>query len=1296
MATTSNDILSPNTGSFSPTSWNPTRSPLRSPSHDVLDLSEGDPPNPFASANFRHGSTSSLEIPASASHSSPHSTDDSDTGSDESDPEAERLHNKRMKKLQKMYPPGWIKQHLGDDGRRKKASSPKKRAGFGIENSASRAKTRRGHIWTGQILGDSESEDDSRLTPPASDHVSHAMVDTSPISLPIPSSSRTLVNKAKPWHPSADTSDSEVSMSSENDDEPVYQAELDGWIKNFRGSSTSSTSGVHHYAAMPNRAALPREGDLIDRMLCGVRRSTTARRHSTRKDRKASGRPSRSMRSHDSSARSRRDRNVSAAQALAPSDGRIPPPEHSVYAQHPRLDIATRGAGHGMKRQANLKAMLTGVNGHGHRSYQGPPSKMNRESSSNPSNIHVVRDDALERGKDKKKRKRRLPYQGQLYIVPGHERPARYVFDAVVNPDRPYVADRIQVPDNAFLRAISVNPERVRPPEATIDLNRPREVVRKLARVPSARTARKQPGTTSDLTAHEDITIPDSFLPLVSPIRTTSPYHIEHHIRHFKTDCGVAPLPRFARFDPATYLAKGRLSGLLAIIENSSSSLPEPVWTQDELDFHKPSANRFLLSMELLVHKLANFLESPNLHDETSIRHMDSATQAACIALSWVVAKAEEEECSTIATGLSQHVEYLTAIIDTPDAVRTSRTLSVPSVLVSWFVTELVLRTEASPHLHGFNSNQVTETLYTLLKRLITHDLGPFFEGMQDRAARAGRLEEDLQAEFDDLILDVRVFEIWVCLIHASSTRSTIHGEPSWLETSLVRLMKHEQEILTEPQACERHWRLIYQMCALSRVSKTGLVTSESPAFITRAWSLPLLAVKPINFTASSEEMDKQRYTTIQVARDAFLKVIVSRFFLLLHVWNWRVDKPVDVLQRIGEIFRSRWYSDFQNEDKGRSFPPFLQDGDPTLATIPSHDDTGFWVYLKFFIKAVESVHQTSPQASISKIISISRPSRVIDLKADSHPTDREIRTVYNRIAWAAASIMADPSNQNADGSIRHIRTTIRFENAHRDVRGICLSGLERIAVLLHKKGLDISPVLEWAAGIADTLIDEAEGTTDSQVESTNGLFLKAVLRALSHILKVRHSVAGAERPSPLFLTGSWMRRVLPRQSTVRLSKTLQVGVEVRELILDFLTLRDCAIARAVELRQSEESQESQDWGFGGVDYSDLAQELNEVEGVVQRDHNQEDQQIAEVCCFIIESLHDLTLRKILSDVVLYALYYFTCRCAAPEDHVDLVGELEDLDRWVDCWTRCAWIVQQVRSTTEVCTLPSRVRQSAD
>jgi hypothetical protein len=166
--------------------------------------------------------------------------------------------------------------------------------------------------------------------------------------------------------------------------------------------------------------------------------------------------------------------------------------------------------------------------------------------------------------------------------------------------------------------------------------------------------------------------------------------------------------------------------------------------------------------------------------------------------------------------------------------------------------------------------------------------------------------------------------------------------------------------------------------------------------------------------------------------------------------------------------------------------------------------------------------------------------------------------------------------------------------------------------LLAEHRRSDLSPALDWAGRMTNTLIDEFQ-SSGGPPKGEIALQLKLLLRSLRSILKKLYiEPVEPAYPPPVFLTGPWCQRLLECQ--MHISQAVHIGEEIQGFVTEFLQARVPRYGSDI-VAATEDSQDL----YGGLDLDETT--FAAIDAVADgaagtssgRDYGAEDDDIVEV-----------------------------------------------------------------------------------
>jgi len=344
----------------------------------------------------------------------------------------------------------------------------------------------------------------------------------------------------------------------------------------------------------------------------------------------------------------------------------------------------------------------------------------------------------------------------------------------------------------------------------------------------------------------------------------------------------------------------------------------------------------------------------------------------------------------------------------------------------------------------------------------------------------------------DDFSLYPCAAELWICLIHLGAAHGTTAAAPgrgrlpSMVDILQQSLAASESSAQGSLHASEEVWGTLFGLCALSQFSAHGVSTSTSR--LSTSWEIVLLALDRIRLVADPQ-VDGGLSARNLRRRDAYVRLVVSRCFLLHQRWHWRLDDDTSaaVFRRLVEIFKSRRFADLRGEIAG--FPAFVQENDAYLLAQHASTDSAFSIFLKLIYASAQQMRPPAMREEeylgrIKKLLSLITPVGSVQTQLGpglpgtstalrSTLDDAQLSMLYNRFGALALAMRVLPSAENAQYRISLARRYVDVSRATAATRAVCI----RAATLLTLQALDmalpVAPALEWSVEIARVLLTE-------------------------------------------------------------------------------------------------------------------------------------------------------------------------------------------------------------------------------
>jgi hypothetical protein len=535
-------------------------------------------------------------------------------------------------------------------------------------------------------------------------------------------------------------------------------------------------------------------------------------------------------------------------------------------------------------------------------------------------------------------------------------------------------------------------------------------------------------------------------------------------------DFDIPFLPSGKEFSSSCYLGRGWLHELLSVLSGTPLSHPPPRF---EVDGHELSSVSTALDYTVFLpyacDTFAKVLDDPQVMPHASFVKWNTDMHAVCSLASWISAFATGNDAHLIRTASLEYSGSLIARIDTVlgDSGEQAKTLSPCTLCLQWFAIELLVRTCWSAMGNDEDlSTAVSARLVGFATRLLQI-------GVQATVAPVIDNDESL----DDYSLYPCATELWICLIHLGAAHGTTAAAPgnsrlpSMVDILQQSLAASESSAQGSLHASEEIWGMLFGLCALSQFSAHGVSTSTSR--LNTSWEIVLLALERIRLVADPQ-VDNTLSTRNLRRRDAYVRLVVSRCFLLHQRWHWRLDDDASaaVFRRLVEIFKSRRFADLRGEIAG--FPAFVQENDAHLLAQHASTDSAFSIFLKLIYASAQQMRPPAMRdeeylGRIKKLLSLITPVGSVQATDDT----TQLSMLYNRFGALALAMRVLPSAENVHYRVSLARRYVDVGRATAATRAVCIRAATLLAMQALDMALPVAPALEWSAEIARVLLTE-------------------------------------------------------------------------------------------------------------------------------------------------------------------------------------------------------------------------------
>ncbi|KAH9166719.1 Mus7/MMS22 family-domain-containing protein [Lactarius sanguifluus] len=530
-------------------------------------------------------------------------------------------------------------------------------------------------------------------------------------------------------------------------------------------------------------------------------------------------------------------------------------------------------------------------------------------------------------------------------------------------------------------------------------------------------------------------------------------------------------------FTASCYLGRGWLHELLSVLSGTPPPHPPPRF---EVDGHALSSVSTALDYTVFLpyacDSFAKVLDDPQSISHDAFVRWNTDMHAVCSLVSWISSYAAGNDTHLIRTASLEYTGSLIARIDTAlgDSEEQAKSLSPSMLCLQWFAIELLVRT-------CWSAMSSDEDLTTAVSARLV--------GFATRLLRIGVQVVlspviDNGESLDDFSLHPCAAELWICLIHLGAVHGTTAAAPgqgrlpSMVDILQRSLAASESSVQGSLYASEEIWATLFGLCALSQFSAHGVSTSTSR--LSTSWEIVLLALDRIRLVADPQ-VDGSLSARNLRRRDAYVRLVVSRCFLLHQRWHWRLDDDASatVFRRLVEIFKSRRFADLRGEIAG--FPAFAQENDPHLLAQHASTDSAFSIFLKLIYASAQQMRPPAMREEeylgrIKKLLSLITPVGSVQAQPVHAPRstldDAQLSMLYNRFGALALAMRVLPSAESAQYRISLARRYVDVARAPAPTRAVCIRAATLLALQALDMALPVAPALEWSAEIARVLLD--------------------------------------------------------------------------------------------------------------------------------------------------------------------------------------------------------------------------------
>ncbi|KZT67297.1 hypothetical protein DAEQUDRAFT_694424 [Daedalea quercina L-15889] len=746
--------------------------------------------------------------------------------------------------------------------------------------------------------------------------------------------------------------------------------------------------------------------------------------------------------------------------------------------------------------------------------------------------------------------------------------------------------------------------------------------------------------------------------------------------RRVTLDFDVPFLPAGMSFGADCYLGRGCLSELVGLITARHEAHCPAAHTYLNFELRPTmSAQEFELVMEKTCQHLRGIFSQRDLPSTGESRPWLSFLHSASQHLSWLLSRITTGEYVALCTFLQRQLAQLQNTIDEPMEVLPED--DQPSALeleIRWFMLEASTRLECQ---RAQKYGDVEESVIKMqIKRLLTRlwSIGfqdllvPFLEDAADLPHAA------------DILFVRRAAELWVSLVHYvdvwTSTKDPKLDESRRLGSlwHILRELVVDEGLLrdaaSEVVSSEMLWHCIFTLCALSQFSVHG--TSLSSPRIPVSWDFVALALDRIKLKTDPTLESSLSKRSLH-KRDEYIRILVSRCFILSRKWKWTLDDAATLFNRLLDIFKSRHFANLADEFP--ELPSFLRHSNIKLLSEKKRSDTAFTLLLKLVVKAADD---TCPLADenrgvvgvsqkVKKLLSLCVPVGSVPFTKARPPNRGQLSMLYNRFSAIAVAIFLEPSPGGVKSRLANARRYVTFKDADDETRRACIRGVMHLAILVRHLQLPLEDIWDWLAHISNTLVDEYVQTRGDRRVAVGIQMLLGCVRRVIETPSMDPGQGVSEYPDPAWLSGPWVKRIFSLDTQLTANRI--TGMEIRKLVQSFLNVRAAALPPPRWTRPSietaEDSQESQEY-FGAEDMNwddpELVAALDPENAAKAQQLKRKDETVCEIIAQdIAETIYRLVMRHF----------------SGPNESGTLDQYSDETDKWVDCWVGCASVLVQ-------------------
>ncbi|KAL1746772.1 Mus7/MMS22 family-domain-containing protein [Schizophyllum fasciatum] len=578
----------------------------------------------------------------------------------------------------------------------------------------------------------------------------------------------------------------------------------------------------------------------------------------------------------------------------------------------------------------------------------------------------------------------------------------------------------------------------------------------------------------------------------------------------------IPVLPSGLAFDRSTYIGRGRLHSLLAVL--SSKDIAEPIpWSGHGLKFH-PSDDFPTFGVQL--GKLCDLLLelATGLPEEDSAKHVEewsTTMKAACEHATWHLQTATYDELPARVSVVQSHCDRLRDGLQR--AKLTAEALDSSTFAVALYAVEMSARTCA------FNSDSrpLAKAAGLLIGSLLKFGISTVIDDVRELC------KERPYPSVHTSTNTRWAAQAWIFIIHVLHAPLQERGG-AFPRPSLWSLLEPLLEAYVDGHVkkAEYIWRVVFGLSALSQFNEHGLTTAHFR--LPAAWSLVHYAMGLTRLEVDGDR--KSMSFTDRRLLEVYAGIVVVRCHELWRRcrWNPGVDASHPVIKRLAAIFKSRHYADLGTE-RHSDYPSFIREGRISdVANRLDHveQESAFTLFLRLAAATIEKGMDPASEKPMRvfkarQLLSGWGPLSKVDLDTLENPSRRQLSPLFNRVSFAIAAIYLDPAS--SDMRVDQALQSVEFEKASPMTRISLMRGLQymALAVLKYGQSSNMDRILAWFDAGLKTVIAEYKAATGNEIKD------RAMLCGLALIGCIRRIVAAhTSYPSPLLLLSSIPRFV--------------------------------------------------------------------------------------------------------------------------------------------------------------------------